>query len=175
MSAVQEAVVVETLVAPIRAIIGLDLGTACGWAVRREAGIESSGVVDLKSRGGDPPGQRLRLFVHFVEQLVGDIGPTVVAYEKVRRHLGTDAAHVYGMFEGTLEWLCGDFGVRVVPLNVQEIKKFATGKGNADKVRMVAEARRMWIDWDRERYDHNEADARWIAELAWQLEFGGVK
>ena len=56
-------------------------------------------------------------------------------------------------------------GCSLKALGVGAIKKFATGKGNADKETMVLAARRRWPVWKREKYDHNEADARWIAEL----------
>lgn len=44
-----------------------------------------------------------------------------------------------------------------------EIKKHATGKGNAGKPMMLAAAVRKWPDWSG---DDNEADARWLVDLA---------
>ena len=45
------------------------------------------------------------------------------------------------------------------------MKKYATGNGNADKEVMVRCAMLRWPKWDAGNDD--EADARWIAECAW--------
>jgi Holliday junction resolvasome RuvABC endonuclease subunit len=89
--------------------------------------------------------------------------PEVVIVEEVRRHLGTDAAHVYGAIVGAIQEECE---VRVVPyqgIPVGTIKKQATGKGSANKEAMVAAAKARWPEFDG---DDNEADARWILVTA---------
>ena len=79
----------------------------------------------------------------------------------MRRHVGTDAAHVYG---GLLAVLTSWGELRGVPYEgvpVGTIKRHATGKGNANKDSMIAAARSRGFD----PTDDNEADA--LALLGW--------
>jgi Holliday junction resolvasome RuvABC endonuclease subunit len=60
-----------------------------------------------------------------------------VFFERVYRHKGAEAAHVYGAFMYVLAMVCEELKIRCVGLNVGTIKKFATGKGNASKKDMI--------------------------------------
>ena len=87
-----------------------------------------------------------------------------LVFEEVRRHAGTDAAHVYGGFLGTLTAWCEEHEVPYEGVPVGTIKRYATGKGNADKATMIAAIRaRGFLP-----ADDNEADA--IALLLWATE-----
>jgi Holliday junction resolvasome RuvABC endonuclease subunit len=136
-------------------------------------GMVNSGAWDLTPRPGSVVGTRQgHLFWRLHEliwtcMLTGD--EIVVAYEDVRRHRGTTAAHVYGALVGIIELVCGSFilPVRLVPIGVGTVKKFATGKGNASKEMMIDAAFCRWPSGGRAVYSSDEADARWIAECAW--------
>ena len=91
---------------------------------------------------------------------------TVVYYEEVMRHAGTRAAHMYGAFQAFLELACYSRNIEIVPVAVGTIKKFATGKGNADKAAMIQAARSMGY----EVADDNEADALHLLRYAIRLE-----
>ena len=96
-------------------------------------------------------------------------GIDAVYFEEVRRHAGTDAAHVYGGFLATLTAWCEAQSIPYQGVPVGTIKRFATGKGNADKQAMIAAMRERGF----EPADDNEADA--IAILLWAIETkGGV-
>lgn len=106
----------------------------------------------------------LRLRRHLVELL--DLErPSLVAFEEVRRHLGTDAAHVYGGIVAVVSEECERRTVPYLGIPVATVKRTATGKGNADKAAMVEAANRRW-GLALAGADENEADARWIAEAA---------
>lgn len=84
-----------------------------------------------------------------------------IAYEEVRRHMGVDAAHIYGGIIAKI----GEFGeehripYRGIPVGT--VKKHATGNGAASKEAMIAAARsRFGISPE----DDNHADALMIAE-----------
>jgi Holliday junction resolvasome RuvABC endonuclease subunit len=94
-------------------------------------------------------------------------GIDAVYFEEVRRHAGTDAAHVFGGFLATLSAWCEQHGIAYEGVPVGTIKRFATGKGNADKAAMIAAMRERGF----EPADDNEADA--IAILLWALETNG--
>jgi len=87
----------------------------------------------------------------------------MVAYEEVRRHMGVDAAHVYG---GIVAMIAAECEIRTIPytgITIAAAKQAATGKGNAKKDAMVASAK---MKWPITIIDDNHADALWIAEAA---------
>ena len=123
-------------------ILALDLGRHTGWALWQDNRRES-GVREFKA--GRHVGAGME-FVHFRSWL-GEFHSSgmpqqyhldMIVYEEVRRHLGTDAAHMYGAFWGTLTAWCQTHEVPFQGVPVATIKKFATGKGNANKDEMVA-------------------------------------
>ena len=136
--------------------LALDLGTHTGFALRVDAhGTTISGTWDFSTKRHEDAGMR---FVRFRDQLMRmrtNNGVDKIYFEEVRRHLGTSAAHIYGGFVAILKAFCADFEVSYESVPVGEIKKYWTGKGNADKAAMIAEAVRRGY----EPVDDNEADA----------------
>lgn len=144
------------------AVLALDLGTTTGWALRsRDGGITSGTMTFRPSRfeGGGMRFLRFRGWLAGVAALSG--GVARIVFEEVRAHAGTDAAHIYGGFLGMLTAWCEEHDVPYEGVPVGTIKRYATGKGNAHKAKMVAaiEARGF------APADDNEADA--IALLLW--------
>ena len=158
-------------------VIGIDPGTACGWAVLDEAGMRlDSGVWDLKSKRTEGGGMRYlrarRRFARLIEQWQRDAGGVVLAYEEVRRHAGTSAAHVYGGLTAVLQATCEARGVPYRSVPVGTVKMHATGKGNAGKAAMMDAAAERWGPLALASDD--EADALWIADvLRMELVGGG--
>jgi hypothetical protein len=154
----------------LRTVLALDLGTTTGWAIRGFDGLITSGTVSFKPSRYDGGGMRYLRFTNWLTEIDRLSGPIEAIYfEEVRRHIGTDAAHVFG---GLLAVLTSWGELRGVPYQgvpVGRIKRHATGKGNANKEAMVAAARARGFS----PADDNEADA--IALLLWALETkGGV-
>ena len=150
-------------------ILALDLGTTTGWA-SLVSGIVHSGTATFRTGRYDGGGMRYLRFQHWLEQLADDSGGLASIYfEEVRRHIGTDAAHLYGGFLATLTSWCEREGVAYQGVPVGTIKRFATGKGNAGKEAVLAAMRERGF----RPADDNEADA--IAILLWAMETrGGV-
>ena len=153
-------------------ILGIDPGTHCGWAIRRGPQVIDSGVWDLSARRHEGGGMRFLRCRTYLREMLDVDPPDVVIYEEVRRHMGVDAAHIYG---GIVAIIASECEARVPPIPyrgvpVGAVKKHATGKGNADKDAMIAAAVARWPGFVPA--DDNEADARWIADTAAQ-EFGG--
>ena len=138
------------------AVIALDLGTKTGWAVLR-GGRVTSGTCEFKPGRFEGGGMRFLRFARWLDDLRELVGGTIggIYFEEVRRHVATDAAHVYGGLLGTLTSWCEQHGVPYSGIPVATIKKAATGKGNADKAAMIAAIRRVGFD----PRDDNEADA----------------
>jgi len=149
------------------AALALDLGTTTGWALQ-SSGITTSGRLSLKSSRFDGGGMRYLRFRCWLEQLQIDVGPIgAVYFEEVRRHAGTDAAHVYGGLLAVLTAWCEEHLVAYQGVPVGTIKRFITGKGNADKAAVIAAVQAKGFA----PTDDNEADA--IAILLWALATNG--
>ena len=156
--------------AAARSILALDLGTTTGWALRGHDGMITSGTVSFRSGRFDGGGMRYLRFTNWLTEIDRLSGPIEAIYfEEVRRHVGTDAAHVFGGLMACLTSWAELRGIPYQGVPVGTIKKYATGKGNANKQAMLAAAR----DRGFSPADDNEADA--IAILLWALETrGGV-
>jgi len=143
-------------------ILALDLGTNCGWALSHEvqtdiAGLSyqepTYGTFNLKSSRFSGGGMR---FVRFEQELNNFVGlADQVVFEEVRRHRGTDAAHVYGGLLAVLTAWCEKNKIPYEGETVQAIKKFATGKGNGDKEAVIKAVE----GWGFHPQNDNEADA----------------
>jgi len=161
----------ETLGRAQASILALDLGTTTGWAMRDGAGLITSGTVSFRSSRYDGGGIRYLRFRSWLDDFTAHAGPLgAVHFEEVRRHVGTDAAHVFGGLLATLSAWCEQRGVAYQGVPVGTIKRFIAGKGNADKTAMIAAVRARGFA----PADDNEADA--IAILLWAIETkGGVR
>jgi crossover junction endodeoxyribonuclease RuvC len=140
-------------------ILGIDLGTHCGYGVMsytRDIGtIMVTGVWDCSIKvGHDSPSLRFAKFEAHLRDMLA-LGVERVFYELVRAHKGPQAGHVYGGFLSALQRVCDEMGVPFQGLEVGEVKKAATGKGNASKDMMIEAARTR----GHKPKDDNEADA----------------
>ena len=153
------------------AMLALDLGTSTGWALQASDEFITSGTVSLKHTRFDGGGMRFLRFRRWLEQLDLDAGPIeAIHFEEVRRHVGTDAAHVYGGLLAVLTAWCEEHLVAYQGVPVGTIKQFIAGKGNADKAAVIAAVQAKGFT----PADDNEADA--IAILLWAIEtHGGVR
>ena len=152
----------------MRRILCLDLGTDLGYAIIEDNVIVEYGnrcfsFKDEKAR----PGKRYKAFSNFISY-INKLSPVnEVAYEDVKAHSGTLAAHVYGGYRGLLLAWCEYAGKRCRPVGVGTIKKHATGKGNAKKPAMIDAANNILLlktDRLRQTTDDNEADAICLAD-----------
>lgn len=151
-----------------RCILALDLGTSTGWALRAPDGLITSGTASFKPGRYDGGGMRYLRFTNWLTEIDRLSGPiAAIWFEEVRRHAGTDAAHVYGGLMATLTAWAELRGVPYAGVPVGTIKRHATGKGNAPKEAMIASARARGFS----PADDNEADA--IALLLWAIETNG--
>ena len=140
----------------------LDLATQTGWALIQPSGLITSGTVSFKSGRYEGGGMRFLRFVKFLDELYNAIGNIdAVFFEEVRRHVGTDAAHIYGGLLSQLTAWCELKSIPYEGVPVGTIKKHATGKGNGNKQAMIEAA----IARGHDPKDDNEADA--LAILYW--------
>lgn len=133
--------------------LALDLGTNTGWATTRD-GVTVSGTASFKVGRYEGGGMRYLRFQRWLDEMAAH-GLDSIWFEEVRRHAGTDAAHVYGGLLATLTAWCEHRGIPYSGVPVGSIKRHATGKGNANKDAMIAAA----VARGFTPGDDNEADA----------------
>src|SRR3546814_15802679 len=123
--------------------VGWDLGTKTGYGCRRRDGRVIYGTEVFTPKKTWTPGQRGLRFQSWLSAFVHENQVDRIAYEEVvRAHVSTDAAHLYGLFEG-LVWMVADrCRIQVLPVSVSTVKKAWTGRGDASKDGMIAEASR---------------------------------
>ena len=130
-----------------------------------------SGTVSFRPSRYDGGGMRYLRFRGWLASVAADVaGIEAIYFEEVRRHIGTDAAHLYGGFLATLTAWCEQNGIAYEGVPVGTIKRHITGKGSADKAAVIEAVRARGYS----PADDNEADA--IPILLWALETrGGVR
>jgi len=144
-------------------VVAFDPGTKLGWAMRGDSPDSlRSGVVNCAPGRHDSPGVRFVKVKGAVESLLTHA--ELVVYEDVRRHAAPYAAQIYGGIVAIIQTCCEERGIPFMGAPVGQVKKAATGKGNAKKADMIAAV--------QERHglaveDDNEADA--ILILDWAL------
>lgn len=141
-------------------LLALDLGTKTGWATHSNAGI-SSGMQSFANDRFSGGGMR---YLKFEKWLANLPTPSQVVFEEVRKHRGTDAAHVYGGLMAVLTKWCEANNIPYAGVPVGTIKKFWAGKGNANKDVMIAAGKKKGFNTE----DDNEMDA--IALLHYWIE-----
>lgn len=135
-------------------LLALDIGTTTGFAIGKPGAV-TTGTWSFKPHRHEGGGMRYLRFLRQITEIHDLLSVDEVVYEEVRRHLGTDAAHVYGGLLGQLTAFCEERAIPYRGVPVGTIKSFATGKGNASKEAMIAAAK----SWGYEPADDNEADA----------------
>ncbi len=137
-------------------ILSLDLGTKTGWAVRDNSGNIQSGSELFKASKFDSYGVIFLKFKNWLTELkhrYQDIDH--IYFEAVRRHLGTDAAHMYGGYMSQLTAWATHHDIPYQGVPVGTIKKHITGKGNASKNEVITAIKAKGFT----PIDDNEADA----------------
>lgn len=137
-------------------ILALDLATRTGWAHT----CGESGVQDFSPRRGDSPGMKW-LAVRAWLARIADMAPfDLIAYEQAH-HRGGAATHSAHAMIGIIEAFAAERQIEITSRHTGTIKKYATGKGNADKAVMLEAARSRW----GRVIDDNHADALWLLSL----------
>ena len=142
--------------------LALDLGNSTGWAIRDANGTIHSGTWVLNSDGQSHDPRRFLRLQARLSSLHAQCGFERIIVERPGMCRSTAAAEtLYGLLGIVLVFAVErriPFA-RVVP---QHVKKHAVGKGNANKVQMVAAAKENWPD--QAVRDDNQADALWLLD-----------
>lgn len=138
-------------------ILALDVATKTGWY----NGV-AGGVWNFTPKRDESGGLRLMRFRSKLQEIISLEKPDMVVFERTSGH-HKNALIVQAELHGTLKVFLEDQKIEYKAYSATEIKKFATGKGNAGKPMMVqACVDKLGIT----PIDDNHADAIWIYKLA---------
>jgi len=142
-------------------ILALDLATHTGWA--HSCGL--SGTWDLSVKRDESSGMRLMRLRAKLNEIVELEGINLVVFEAARGGMPgrLGALVVSGELQGVLKLWCEELEIDYKGYSPKEIKKFATGKGNAGKPQMRVAAEKRWPG--REFVDDNEVDAVFLLAM----------
>lgn len=130
----------------------------------------------MSVRRDESAGMRLIRLQGKLNEIRTSVGVDLVVYEAAR-NAGPKmqgALVIQAMFQGVILSWCEQHGIEYRGYSPSEIKKHATGKGNANKQAMLEAAASRWPGV---RMDDNEADARFLLDLATMsmaIEAGGA-
>lgn len=167
-------------------ILGLDLGTSCGYAYKfvtkdsKEPSRVYAGQLDLSAGPYDSGAirfVRLRQFLTYIK-------PDLLAFEDVRytppntgfQSVGAILARAatacewFGALKATMATWCEERGIPSTGIPIGTIKKRATGKGNANKSDIISACNKEFeFDFDVEGYESsgvdNIADAVYVCSI----------
>lgn len=138
-------------------ILALDPGTHFGWALDKNI----YGVWNFTTRRDESSGMKLIRFKVQLNEICKIENIDVISFERpAGRNITGIISHA--KFQAIIEDYCLSNDIQYRGYSASEIKKFATGKGIANKEQMIEAAK------DKLGYqgnDDNEADALWILEL----------
>lgn len=136
-------------------ILALDVATHCGWATKT-----ASGVWDLSIKRDESSGMRLLRFKAKLQEIIRIEAINLVVFERTAG-FHKNALIVQAELHGVLKLYLEEIKLNYRAYSASEIKKFATGKGNANKEAMIKAAQKYGTI-----IDDNHADALHIYHLA---------
>jgi len=138
-------------------ILSLDVATHCGFCTET-----ASGCWDLTPKRDESKGMKLIRFKSKLREVCELENINIIVFERAAG-FHKNALIVEAELHGVLKLFCEENKIEYRAYSPSEIKKFATGKGNAGKPLMIKCAQ------DKLGYvgeDDNEADASWLLEMA---------
>lgn len=147
-------------------LLALDPANMCGWALYKNGKV-TSGTWDLSPKklvryeGGGVRFYRMRNKINDIHK---KSKLDCIAYEEVRRHLGTEAAHSYGGYRAAIGAWCEEQNPKVPysVYSVSAIKRAAIGSGRASKEQITEAAEKKFKIKTK---SDDQADALWILYL----------
>lgn len=130
-------------------ILALDIATKTGWCTQT-----AYGTWDLKPNRGESEGMRVVRFKSKVREMIKLENINLVSYERCAG-MHKSSIIVASEMIGVLKDLCIELGIELASYSAKEIKKDATGNGNAGKPLMIKTA----FDLGFNPADDNAADA----------------
>lgn len=144
-------------------VLALDLATRTGWCLL-EGGTIESGVEDFAPRRDESPGMRWIKFRRWLDYMAADrLRPDLVVFESWCARTPGGSGEITAGFTTRVVEFCTERKLEHSSVTPATLKRWTTGKGNANKAAMLEAVNRRF---GRRIDDHNEADAIALLEYA---------
>lgn len=140
-------------------MLAIDQASNAGWATKN-----ASGVWDFNTRKDESSGMKMLRFRAKLKEVCALEEINLIVYERVAGFHKNAIIHAAKMV-AIIESFCEENGIEYKAVSATEVKKFATGKGTANKDKMI-EAAQSKLGYTGN--NDNEADALWIYQLVKQ-------
>ncbi len=118
-------------------ILAIDCGINTGYATLINGQLRS-GVQCMKSKGNESAGMKYLRFDSWLNEMQSIGNFNLIVYEKPHHLMGNAIESMNGFITGVQRYCAMHPSIEYKAVSPGEIKKFATGKGNADKPMMIA-------------------------------------
>lgn len=136
-------------------IVAFDQATKCGVAYQLPGRQPKTELWNLTLKSYESNGMKWIRFEGKVRDFLKKIKAKAVAYELPAGRNLKPIIHSSKMI-GIIEKVATELEIEYIEFSSSQVKKFATGKGNANKEMMIEYAKKLW---KFEGQDDNEADA----------------
>ena len=137
-------------------VLALDIAEHTGYHSIYDSGVAYFPKTETAAKKYGSSYQQHKAFGDWLEKITVDNGFRVVAVEDVNVGKNFIALRKLSELRGVLYYVCAKLDIPIVFFNVSDIKRFATGDGNANKEKMMEYCRKRW---HIEPIDDNNADA----------------
>ncbi|MDF3076155.1 MAG: crossover junction endodeoxyribonuclease RuvC [Sphingobacteriaceae bacterium] len=138
-------------------ILSIDQASNCGWCTQN-----AYGCWDFTTRKDESSGMKMLRFRAKLAEVCKLEDISVIVYERVAGFHKNSIIHASKMV-AIIETFCEEQGINYRAYSAAEIKKYATGKGNANKDKMIEAA---GLKYGYTGSNDNEADAIHLYHLA---------
>lgn len=142
-------------------IAAFDQATKCGVAYQIKGEEPKTEMWNLNIKSKESQGMKWIRFEARLKDFLKRNNIKILAYELPAGRNIKPIIHSSKLI-GVIEKSCVELEIEHIEFSASEIKKFATGKGNANKEMMIEAAIKLW---NYEGEDDNEADALHILHL----------
>ena len=149
-------------------VLGVDPMTDTGWAVALNGTIWASGVQTFRLDRGESNGMRYLRFNRWLQEMertLPDATTKLICYEESFQ-VGRHARELYNGFVTRLQEFSVARQFECTRVHTGQLKKWATGRGNANKPDMIVAAMKYLKGREQATVTDDEADAVLLAMYA---------
>jgi Holliday junction resolvasome RuvABC endonuclease subunit len=149
-------------------VFGVDPMTDTGWALALDGAVRESGVQSFRLERGESNGMRYLRFNRWLQDIsctFPDATVKLICYEESFQ-VGRHASELYNGFVTRLQEFAVTNGFECTHVHTGQLKKWATGRGNANKPEMIRAAMLYLNGRELATVGDDEADAVLLAMYA---------
>jgi Holliday junction resolvasome RuvABC endonuclease subunit len=119
-------------------ILALDTATRTGWALIKGGSVYESGVQDFSKKRGESNGIMFIRFRRWLSDMLKESKPDMLVYEQTGHSFkNASAMEIAFNLSGRAQEIADEHFIPYTTYTPSALKKFATGKGTANKEAMI--------------------------------------